>query len=61
MNISDIVRDYRQHAEALEAEVERLRKLLADAHDALGADGGITEHECECSDCASLRGEENPK
>ena len=39
------------HCDELRAEVERLREALYRAHVDLGADGGITEHDCECDDC----------
>lgn len=39
----------------LETEIERLHKLLYDAHADLGADCGITEMDCECDDCVAWR------
>lgn len=34
--------------------VERLREALKKAHADLDADGGLSERDCECSDCAAL-------
>lgn len=40
---------------AKDAEIERLRAALYDAHADLGADGGVTERDCECPDCIAYR------